>query len=162
MKKIICALLLLACFSCNEQSQKEEVLQKRIDSLEQKLTETYKPGLGEFMSNIQVHHAKLWFAGQNANWKLADFEIHEIMESLDDIKTFETERPESQKIDMLKPAIDSVNDAINKKDIASFKNSFMYLTNTCNSCHSEVNFEFNIVKIPETPPFSNQSFAQGK
>ena len=35
------------------------------------------PGFEEFMSNIQAHHAKLWFAGQNHNWKLADFEIHE-------------------------------------------------------------------------------------
>ena len=162
MKKIICALLLFGFIACNQESQKEQDLQNKIDSLEQKLSETYKPGFGEFMSNIQAHHAKLWFAGLNANWKLADFEIHEIMESLDDIKTFETDRPESQKIDMLNPAIDSVNDAISKKDIEAFKSSFVYLTSTCNSCHHEVNFEFNVVKIPETPPFSNQSFSVEK
>ena len=37
------------------------------------------------MSGIQVHHEKLWFAGTAKNWRLADFEIHEIMEAVDDI-----------------------------------------------------------------------------
>jgi len=157
MKQTMSILLLFIFASC-QQTNNNALLQNRIDSLEQKLSETYKPGFGEFMSLIQVHHAKLWFAAQNQNWKLADFEVHEIMESFDDIKTFETDRPESQKIDMLKPALDSINYAISKQDVALFKSSFIFLTNTCNSCHREVNFEFNVVKIPDTPPFSNQSF----
>jgi len=157
MKHLVCALLLLSFIACDE-ANREQALQNRIDSLEQKLNETYKPGFGEFMSNIQVHHEKLWFAGENENWKLADFEIHEIMEALDDIKQFEKNRPESKEIDMLKPAIDSMNNAITKKDAALFKSSFIFLTNTCNNCHRTVNFEFNVVKMPETPPFSNQSF----
>jgi len=49
---------------------------------------SYKPGFGEFMGGIQVHHEKLWFAGTNQNWKLAGFEIHEIKESMDDIRKY--------------------------------------------------------------------------
>jgi len=80
--------------------------------LEIKLANTYKPGFGEFMNGIQAHHSKLWFAGQNDNWKLAGFEVHEIMEAIEDIQKFQTERKESQMIGMINPALDSINNAI--------------------------------------------------
>ena len=48
--------------------------------------------------------------------------------------------------------------AIAKKDVALFKRSFIFLTNTCNNCHQSVNYDFNKIKIPNTPPFSNQVF----
>lgn len=144
--------------ACNQSSETKKKLQAKIDSLEKKLANAYKPGFGEFMSNIQVHHVKLWFAGQSQNWKLADFEIHEITETLDAIQQFQTEREESKKTEMLRPALDSVNNAIQQQNPALFKSSYSLLTNTCNNCHRATNFEFNVVKIPDTPPFSNQSF----
>jgi len=145
-------------FACNQHTSNLQLLQNRIDSLEKKLSDTYKPGLGEFMSGIQAHHSKLWFAGQNQNWKLADFEIHEIMEAIEDIQKYETERKESQMVGMINPAIDSVNNAIIQKNPALFKSSYTMLTNTCNNCHHAVDFEFNVVKIPDAQPFSNQDF----
>lgn len=156
----ICFILIIACIalSCNQSDHSSAALQSQIDSLEKKLNTTYKPGFGEFMSSIQVHHAKLWFAGKEQNWELADFEMHEIGEAIDAIKEYQTEREESKKVDMLKPALDAVNDAIQKKDATLFNSSYLLLTNTCNNCHKAVNFGFNIVKVPETPPFSNQSF----
>jgi hypothetical protein len=144
--------------SCKQPNETNKSLQSRIDSLEKKLNNTYKPGFGEFMSGIQVHHAKLWFAGKNENWELADFEMHEIGEAIDAIKEYQTEREESKNVDMLKPALDAVNNAIQKKDSALFNSSYLLLTNTCNNCHKAVNFGFNVVKVPDTPPFSNQSF----
>ena len=35
----------------------------------------YVPGLGELMAGQQVRHAKLWFAGENENWRLAAYEV---------------------------------------------------------------------------------------
>jgi len=84
--------LLLAIIACNSASTNG--LKSRADSVQPKTTAEYKPGLGEFMLGIQVHHSKLWFAGINENWRLADFEIHEIGEALDDIQQFNSERPE--------------------------------------------------------------------
>ena len=158
MKSIPGFFVCLLLFSCNQPKDNTLVLQNRIDSLERRLADTYKPGFGEFMSSVQVHHAKLWFAGQNQNWKLADFEIHEMMEAIENIQHYQTERKESKQISMINPALDSVNAAIEKKDPALFKSSFIILTNTCNNCHHAVDFEFNVVKIPETPPYSNQDF----
>lgn len=158
MKPIILFAIFLALASCNQQTQKMQAMQDQIDSLQIELRDSYKPGFGEFMSNVQSHHAKLWFAGKNQNWKLADFEIHEIIETVEDIQKYETDREESKEIGMINPALDSVNAAIEKKDLGLFESSFTNLTNTCNNCHHRTNFEFNVVKIPEEQTFSNQVF----
>src|SRR5438128_1393337 len=84
----------ILAIACNDQQKTMQSLQSKIDSLQQQLSKSYKPGLGEFMSSIQVHHEKLWFAGMNENWQLADFEINEIKEAIEDIQTYCTDRPE--------------------------------------------------------------------
>lgn len=158
MKRSHIFLFLLGFSACTQPGGDLQVLQSRIDSLETKLADTYKPGFGEFMSTIQAHHIKLWFAGQNENWKLADFEVHEIMEAVEGIRKYEAERPESELIDIINPALDSVNHAIERQSRILFDSSYILLTNTCNSCHREAKFEFNVVKIPDAQPFSNQDF----
>ena len=105
MKQIFLIVLTFILYSCSQPDEKTQFLENRIDSLESRLANTYKPGFGEFMSSIQVHHNKLWFAGQNDNWNLADFEVTEIKETLEAIEMYQTEREESKKIGMLKPAL---------------------------------------------------------
>ena len=46
----------------------------------------YQPGLGEIMSLQQMRHIKLWFAGNAANWPLANYEIGELGEGFDDVR----------------------------------------------------------------------------
>ena len=41
-------------------------VQQQLDQLKQQA-----PGLGEYMSTIQLHAAKLWFADGASNWDLA-------------------------------------------------------------------------------------------
>jgi hypothetical protein len=151
-------LIIILIISCTQTSNYNQQLQSQIDSLKKQVNDAYKPGLGEFMSSIQVHHEKLWFAGTAQNWQLADFEIHEIMEAVDDIKQYSSDRPETKYIIMLQPAIDSLNNSIQQKNVQLFKKNFQLLTTTCNNCHAAVNYNFNQIKIPETPPFSNQVF----
>src|SRR5437762_7660110 len=142
--------------SCKQQNNQVNQLQQKVDSLQKQLAETYKPGFGEFMSGIQTHHAKLWFAGINNNWPLADFEIHEIEEALEDLRKFCTDRPEVKEIGMITPALDSTKNSIQRKNLALFKNSFLLLTNTCNNCHKETNHAFNVVTVPTELPVVNQ------
>ena len=149
---LIPILCLLAC-------KDTQNMQDQIDDLTVQLANSYKPGFGEFMSNIQVHHAKLWFAGKNQNWTLANFEVGEIEETVEAIQKYQKERKESQTLPILAPAMDSVRTAIRQQDPKMFVRSYTALTNTCNTCHRAVKFEFNVVKIPETPPFSNQDFS---
>ncbi len=148
----------IVMFSCNQHSANTTGLNKKIDSLQIELNNSYKPGLGEFMSQIQIHHAKLWFAGKYENWPLADFEVGEIQEALDDIPKFCSDRPEVKSIGIIDPAMDSVSAAIKAKDETRFDSSFILLTATCNDCHKATNHGFNLIKIPEIPPVSNQVF----
>ena len=158
MKPFISLVIVLTIVSCNSQNDKIQAMQATIDSLQKQLNESYKPGFGEFMSGIQTHHAKLWFAGQNQNWPLADFEVHEIQEALEDVQKFCSDRPETKAIGMINAAIDSVNNAIQQKNQELFKNSFISLTNTCNQCHRETDHGFNVVTIPTSLPVVNQDF----
>lgn len=162
MKNLMTFIGLAMLTACSNSGLKNsgdmDVLQARIDSLQQQVDNAYKPGLGEFMSGIQVHHAKLWFAGNAGNWKLADFEIGEIKESLDDVEKYCTDRPEISSLPMIRPAIDSLGKAIGAQNPAAFKTSFVLLTNTCNNCHRATKHEFNVIKVPDTPPITNQVF----
>jgi len=155
---LIAAFLILA--ACNSDRQDNAALRAQIDSLQKKLDDAYKPGLGEFMSGIQIHHAKLWFAATAGNWKLADFEVGEIKESLDDIAKYCTDRPEVSSLPMIRPPLDSIAAAVNAGNASAFKSAFILLTNTCNNCHHATKHEFNVIKIPDTPPFSNQVFTK--
>lgn len=146
--------------SCGQPGQDNAALQAQVDSLQRRLNNSYSPGLGEFMSGIQVHHAKLWFAGMAQNWKLANFEIGEIRETLDDIQRYCIDRPEINSLPMILPAMDSVTTAVGQGNLPRFKNAFILLTNTCNNCHRATKHEFNVIRIPETPPFSNQEFTK--
>jgi hypothetical protein len=146
--------------SCGQAGPDNSALQVQVDSLQRRLTNSYTPGLGEFMSGIQVHHEKLWFAGTAQNWKLANFEIDEIREALDDIQRFCTDRPEVASVPMILPPMDSVGKAVAQQDLPKFKAAFTQLTNTCNNCHRATKHEFNVIQIPTTPPFSNQLFTK--
>jgi hypothetical protein len=146
--------------SCGQAGPDNATLQVQVDSLQRRISNSYTPGLGEFMSGIQVHHEKLWFAGTAQNWKLANFEIDEIREALDDIQRFCTDRPEVASIPMILPPMDSISKAVAQQDLPRFKTAFTLLTNTCNNCHRATKHEFNVIQIPTTPPFSNQVFAK--
>jgi hypothetical protein len=158
MKILIPSLLLCALAACGHTGKDTADLQAQIDSLQQKQDNSYRPGLGEFMSGIQVHHAKLWFAGEAGNWGLSDFETKEIREAIDDIRTYCKDRPEVTSLPMIMPPLDSLDLAIRNKSIPQFKTSFISLTNTCNNCHRATKHEFNVIQIPATPPFTNQVF----
>lgn len=155
--KIYFLLFLIFLASCNSNEPAKTNSAITPDSLH-KMMEQYAPGLGEIMGGIQTHHAKLWYAGINDNWKLAQYEIDELKERFEQARTIETGRPEVKMIPMMYPAIDSINVAISHKDLTHFKSGFKLLTASCNSCHSANNFEFNIITIPTAPPVSNQDF----
>jgi len=161
MKIAFFTLIALLFMACGPGSTDTLQLQKKVDSLQQVLNRSYKPGLGEFMLLIQQHHARLWFAGTYKNWPLADFEVHEIGETLDDIKQYCTDRPEVKSIGMIDPAISSISKAIKQQDVEQFKTAFKTLTANCNTCHKDNQHGFNVILIPAGLPVDNQNFKPG-
>ncbi len=156
--KVVIVWVLLFAVACNKSSEANKQLQRQVDRLEKQIQDTYTPGFGEFMGAIQTHHAKLWFAGINKNWQLADFEIHEINEVLEAIKKYQADRPETKYIEMLRPSMDSIAKAVNNKDSRLFKITYNQLTVSCNNCHRQTHFDFNYVKVPDEQIYSNQEF----
>lgn len=150
----IAGLLLFAACSGGNNAQ-VQVLEGRIANLEQS---RYVPGFGEFMNTIQLHHAKLWFAGNAWNWDLAQYETDEMKETFDDLKKYVTDRPEVKEIPMIRPALDSMEQAVASKDPLKFKSAYMLLTNTCNNCHRATKHAFNVITIPSAPPVTDQQF----
>lgn len=170
MKGIFLLFIISLCFiSCSDNSTKLKLLQseinnlnKRNDSLEKEI-QNIKPGLGDLMLMIQVHHNKLFFAGKSENWGLAQFEHDEIDEIIKQAEKIETERSEVKLFNvMLYPQLDSIQKAITVKDEGKFYNAFTNLTAACNNCHTNTKFSFNHITEPEHPPYSNQEFQLNK
>src|SRR6266545_6878711 len=44
------------------------------------------PGLEEYMTTIQLHAGKLWFAAKAANWELAEYELDKLKETMETAK----------------------------------------------------------------------------
>lgn len=159
MRTIFISLVVVSLLACNQETHDGgQNLQHQIDSLRNKIAHAYSPGVGDFMSSIQMHHAKLWFAGKNENWELANFEMEEIQESLDDIQQYCADSPSIKTLPMIFPPLDSLKHAISEKNIGKFKSGFNLLTNTCNNCHKAANHAFNVIRIPDIPPVTNQVF----
>ncbi|HEX4963250.1 MAG TPA: hypothetical protein VF173_20635 [Thermoanaerobaculia bacterium] len=124
----------------------------------------YVPGLGELMAGQQVRHAKLWFAGENENWRLAAYEVDELKEGFGDVVKLhpvleDSHIPVSKLVPtLIEPPLSEVGAAVEARDKARFEAAFDKLTAACNQCHQAANFGFNVVKRPTSPPFSNQEF----
>ena len=83
MKKYIFIFIFSLFASCSQHPGANQESTSNTDSLTaglNKIMAKYAPGLGEIMGGIQTHHAKLWFAALNNNWKLSEYEIDEIKE----------------------------------------------------------------------------------
>ena len=155
MKRLISFVMLVVIGSCGSSSNETKQLQARLDSLQTIVNTSYKPDLGTFMTDMQMHHAQLWFAGTNNNWELANWELQEIEEATDNIRKFNKNRPESKSISIIDPAIDSLKSAIKQHNRISFTKNYALLTNSCNSCHKANAHGFNVITIPSGKPESN-------
>ncbi len=126
----------------------------------------YSPGLAEIMIATQIRHAKLWLAGDAGNWELADYEIDELKEGLEDIvKYFPTykDMPVGKMIEATAmPPIAEVESAVKARNRAKFISAFDKLTAACNTCHQSANRPFIVVQRPTGSAFPNQSFAPKK
>lgn len=122
----------------------------------------YKPGFGDLMGSVQIHHNKLWFAGVNNNWPLAEFALHEIEEIFEDMSTYHADEPEVEVLPMIHPALEAMHQAIDERDPEKFKEGYLILSSTCNACHAATGYEFIKIIVPTTPAFSNQDFSPSK
>jgi hypothetical protein len=165
MKPISCIFALLLLSGCSPQApsttNSTAALESQITQLKSEI-EDLKPGLGEIMGVIQQHHAKLYYAGSKGNWPLADYELGEIQESLDDAVKFNPTFKGAPVADLVpsltKNPLTLMHDAIEKKDKKSFLQAYTPLSKACSNCHKAANHPFVQIQIPTDAQFSDQKF----
>jgi len=141
---------------------KSESLASQSTNLEQRLKklEATAPSPGLFMSAIQVHFAKLYFAGEARNWELAGFERGEILEHLEVVAAL---RPEERGVSITgimdafkNTPLVALKDAIEMKDRSLFREAYRESMIMCNACHQATGRPFITITMPTNPPISNQ------
>jgi hypothetical protein len=118
------------------------------------------PGLGEYMTGLQLHMAKLWFAAHASNWGLADYELHELSETADAVAALKVSRNNIDISDEIKhalgPGIDALQKSIDGHVITGFTDSYTETLNSCNGCHDSAGYPFIHITEPLAPPVTNQ------
>jgi hypothetical protein len=117
------------------------------------------PGLGEIMSLQQMRHIKLWFAGNAANWPLADYEIGELGEGFNDVRSLLGNEIVDQHVGN---PIEALQKAIDGKDRKAFITAFDSLSAGCNACHHSLDHAFIAIQRPNMLPYSDQNFVPQK
>ncbi|MBV8501595.1 MAG: hypothetical protein JO006_07755 [Paucibacter sp.] len=122
----------------------------------------YTPGLGEFMSTIQLRHAKLWFAGKGKNWALAAYELDELKEAFEEVGKYQPAfdgKPIAKLIGPMTAApIAQLEHAIQAKDMVGFSKGFDALSHACSACHQATEHGFILIQRPVSPPMTNQRY----
>jgi hypothetical protein len=166
MNRLLIGLAVIFLAGCSQQqnANPDRALEAKVTELEKSLDDL-KPGLGEIMGVIQQHHAKLYYAGMKANWPLADYELGEIQESLDDAAKFypkfkDVSAPLTDLIPtMTKASLAQVHSAIEQKNEKSFVQAYDALSVSCSNCHAAANHPFIKIQTPTEAMFSDQKFS---
>ena len=120
------------------------------------------PGLGEYMTTIQLHVGKLWFAAKAANWELAAYELDELKETMEAAKALNAEKNGvkiSSVLDsVLQTQVAQLAESVKRKSPGDFQKSYDETLGACNGCHTEAGYRFIHIARPTVPPVTNQKW----
>ena len=120
------------------------------------------PGLGEYMTTIQLHAGKLWFAAKASNWDLAEYELDELKETMEAAKALHAEKNGikiSNVLDsILQTQVAELDKSIKSKNQTEFQKSYDETLSACNGCHTEAGYKFIHIVRPTAPPLTNQKW----
>jgi hypothetical protein len=121
------------------------------------------PGLGEYMTSVQLHVAKMWFAVQYKNWRLAKYELDELGEAMDAASALHVTKNNVNITEVLtgvkNGSIPPIDDAIAHGNNKAFIQAYDQLLTACNGCHTASDHGFIKIERPRSEPVSNQQWA---
>ena len=145
-------------------NQPNAALQDSLKRMQADLASTKElaPGLGEYMTTIQLHAGKLWFAAKAANWELAQYELDELKETMEAAKGLNAEKNGvkiSNVLDsVLQTQVAELDKSIKSKKQTDFQKSYDETLSACNGCHTEAGYKFIHIIRPSAPPVTNQQW----
>ncbi len=130
-------------------------IQQQLDQLKQQA-----PGLGEYMTTIQLHAAKLWFAVGASNWDLALYELDEMSETMDGARALHVFKNGLDISGVLQSVQETqlplMRQAIASKTSSTFTSAYGETLDACNGCHRSAGYGFISIMPPTAPPVTNQ------
>jgi hypothetical protein len=157
MKSIAVALIAAGIFAAAAVRAEDKPATPAPDAMP--AAEEHGPGLGVIMSLQQMRHIKLWFAGNATNWPLADYEIGELGEGFNDVRSLLGADIVDKHVG--KP-IEALQKAIDGKDRKAFIAAYDNLSAGCNACHKTLDHGFISIQRPAMLPYSDQNFVPQK
>ena len=123
----------------------------------------YRPGVGDLMTmTVQPRHIKIALAGQEKNWPLAKYELHQLQEAFDRlVQNWPRWKglPLGGMVDAIsKGPMAEVAQAIDEKSADKFAPAYGQLTEGCNACHQAANVGLVLIKVPDASSFPDQDF----
>lgn len=130
-----------------------------VDSLRQQ-----SPGLGEYMTTMQLHAAKLWFAVKESNWDLASYEAGELDETMDGAAALHVFKNNVNIAGVLQSVqqtqILSLKHSLDAKDRKHFSVAYKQTLEACNGCHTSAGYKFISIIPPTREPVANQKWSK--
>jgi hypothetical protein len=109
-----------------------------------------QPGLGTVMTEYGNRFTDAYYAAKGGNWGLAQYQVHEMMETQE---VGETTRP--NRADALKGFeegyLAALQEPIKNKDFAAFEAAFKEAVGGCNGCHAGTGHAFVKYVLPKAP-----------
>lgn len=123
------------------------------------------PGLGEYMSTIQLHAAKLWFAGQASNWELAKYEVDELGETTEAAEALHVRKNNVDISSVLQSVrqtqLPLLEKSIRQRKLRAFNGAYEQTLAACNGCHRSAGYGFIHIITPSREPVTNQRWKAG-
>jgi hypothetical protein len=126
----------------------------------------YSP-LGDLMTmTVQPRHAKLGLAGREANWRYADYELHELNEAFD-----RAAKAWPSLAHFLDPRDASIgHQGAHSRTLAGdpgqdpgrFATAYEQLTEACNTCHRSADRDMIVIQPPQASPCPNLDLRPAK
>ena len=134
-------------FSCNGSAPVSIQTQVQLDSL-RAVINGLKPGLGEFMMQVEYHHDRMAAAIGRKDFDRVSYEADELVEVFEKMDQLQitNDKLKEPVIVFFKKYIESpvkaIQAAAEKKNAVTLQTNMQALTNNCNSCHHENNMPF--------------------
>jgi hypothetical protein len=110
-----------------------------------------QPGLGTVMIEFGHRFYITYYAAKAGNWKLAEYELEELIEAQE---VAETTRPKYKKQlkDFEDDYLEKLEDAIEDKNFKKFKKLYTKTTKACNRCHKANGHPYIRYQLPKEAP----------
>jgi len=129
------------------------------------------PDQAHAMMDVDYHFSNLWFAGQNENWDLAQFNVNEVRSHLRWAVRIIPVRKNAAGIEVFleqllgaveAAQLEPLKKSVEAKDKVQFERAYKDMLNGCYMCHVASSKPYLRLHVPEKPSSNIVDFAMPK